>query len=86
LASRNIIKHKLSSLFLLKEREEKEEKLGSALITKKKKKKALRYLLWVLRASSTVDYNNSSRVRRFVSRIELGLLGISHKKGGFLVS
>jgi hypothetical protein len=38
LASRNIIKHKLSSLFLLKEREEKEEKLGSALITKKKKK------------------------------------------------
>jgi hypothetical protein len=83
LASRNIIKHKLSSLFLLKERE---EKLGSALITKKKKK-ALRYLLWVLRASSIVDYNNSSHVRRFVSRIELGLLGISHKKGeGVLVS
>jgi hypothetical protein len=34
-----------------------------------------------------VDYNNSSHVRRFVSRIELGLLGISHKKGeGVLVS
>jgi hypothetical protein len=28
-----------------------------------------------------VDYNNSSHVRRFVSRIELGLLGISHKIG-----
>lgn len=32
-----------------------------------------------------MDYNNSSHVRRFVSRIELGLLGISHKigEGGF---